>query len=140
MKILCFADDRKTVKAELKSNACELFKTLVKLYLYPNHESVSHWKQEIAAFLNRVSKLKGSNKLPSKEFILKNTWSIYEDLVPNMVKPTIEDYGPTEVKINVIELHSKCKLYFDWIAEELSSNGLVSNKSIYEKLDSIFNL
>ena len=140
MKILCFANSKTSISSELKSNSGELFKTLVKLYLYPNHVSVNHWKQEIAAFLNKVPRTKGNKKFPNKHFILKNTWEIYEDAISNMIEPIIEDYGDTVVMIDVDDLYEKCEAYFNWIAGELSSNGFVSNKRIYNKLDSIFNL
>ena len=139
MKRLIFgmAKSKKDTFSKLESKTPELMDTLIKLYLYPDHESKLHWRQEVSSFINMVPKLKGSNAFPKSEDIIKNTWKVWSDCLLDWIDPIMEDYGYSDKSSNKKELYDNCKSYFEWLGKELSSRGKLSNKSIYEKLESL---
>ena len=59
------ADSKKDLERSLKPITDNIIWHLFKLYLMPNNINRNHWKREIASFLNKVSKLTGSNKYPT---------------------------------------------------------------------------
>lgn len=135
--ILGMAKDKKSTLASLEAKTPELMDTLIKLYLYPDHESVNHWRQEVAAFINSTPRLKSNNKFPKAKDILKNTWYIWEDCLLDHINPIMEDYGDVKYHINKNDLYYSCQKYFEWLANQLAANGLVSKKSIYEILNDL---
>lgn len=132
--ILGMAKSKKEAFKNLESKTSILLKHLVKLYMYPKHESREHWMKEIALFINEAPRLKSSNKLPKESDILKYTWDVWEDSFLNWVKVLPEDYGEPDFKIDLEDLYLSCQLYFEWLATQLSNTGAVSKAAVRSKL------
>lgn len=131
---LIITTDKKQKLSVLEEKTSKLLDHLVKLYMYPNHENAQQWRQEIADSIRSVQKVEPSNKFPKKKDILKYTWYIWEDAFLDWVKVLPKDYGKPTRDIDLDDLYHSCQQYFEWLANELATIGLVSRKSIYDKL------
>ncbi len=126
--------DKKLKLSILEDKTPALLDNLLKLYMYPNHESVQQWRQEVAEYIRTAPKVEPFNKFPKKKDILKNTWYIWEDSFLNWVKALSEDYGEPTREIDLDELYHSCQQYFEWLANELATIGLVTRKEVCDKL------
>lgn len=114
---------------------------LIKLYLYPSSQYVSHWKQEIFNFQNKVSKLKHSKKYPSAAFIYNNTYKINSKYIEKWMENIVEDYKLENIRpdrLNSREVKIKIEEYYRWLAANLSASGAIYRNSCYKKLDELF--
>lgn len=128
---------RKDVGADLEQGCSELILHLIKLAFFPNSSNVSKWRKEVANFLHRTFSFKGSHKLPSKKFILSNTYYIHEKYIDRYFEVILLDYGKPENEIDIDQIKVNIKLYFEWIAEELSKAPAIPYTSIYKKLEEL---
>lgn len=78
--IRSFAVTKREVQADLRAAAKVIIEHLIKIFLYPDAQEKGHWKREVAAALNDVPKMKGSNKLLKAKFILDSSWMAWEDI------------------------------------------------------------
>lgn len=126
--------DLKTMRDYLWRTSGQIVIHLMKLCMYPDNLSCSHWISEIWTFLNHVDKLKGKNKFPDKDFILKCIWSDidYNDIV-GWQRGLIKEYGPGQ-QLDIINVYDKCDDYMHWLSDNLSSSGYVSKSHVYHKL------
>lgn len=134
--IQSFAETQQEIHRYLVSRADVVIEHLIKIFLYPERQEVSHWKQEVAATLNRVYKLKSDNKYPSKDWILENSWNVLDDIIRDSIVPIEEDYGHSS-NDNFYNIYNKIYSYFDWLSGELSKTDRVSNTRIYDKIDEL---
>lgn len=112
---------------------------LVKLALFPDSEYVSHWMDEIHAFLPRVYKQKANNRFPDKGYIY-NLLSGENDNIPairqnvldieNELKP--EERTDQELLIFMDNYHR-------WVSEQLAERGFVKRSDVREFLTSEMN-
>lgn len=131
-----FADRQRDIHRYLVSRSDIVIEYLMKIFLYPESEKLSHWKLEVAVALNRIYKLKDTNKYPTKIWILLNSWNVIEDTIRDSIPVIMEDYGESEhADLNII--YDKIHSYFKWISEELSKTGRVSNTRIYSKIEEL---
>ena len=137
--ILGFSRRKSDIAALIEENTREIIQHLIKLWLYSDAETCNHWKQEVYGFLYQVPRLKGSNKFPSKKFILNNTIVINEDNILALLKIVITDYSNQYEQKNIEypTMKKHILLYFDWLAEELSINGKVARNDVYAKLSEL---
>ena len=71
--IFSMSMSRKDLASRLEETTIPLIEHLIKLYIYPNlSEYVSHWRQEVYEFLHSVSRIKGKNIFPCRNFPLKD--------------------------------------------------------------------
>lgn len=77
--IRCQAKHLSDIGADLEQHTPPVIQALIQLYLYPYVTTTEHWRQEVWANLHSVDLRKGTNKLPKRDFILKNT------IVPNRI-------------------------------------------------------
>ena len=131
---LIITTDKKLKLTVFTEETPKILKQLVKLYMYPNHESTQKWRQAIANCTRIAPKVEPFHKYPTKKDFLKNTWFIEEDSFLKWVKVMPEDYGEPMRDIDLDELYSACQQYFEWLANELATIGLVSRKRICDKL------
>lgn len=109
---------------------------LIKLYLYPGHESTIHWRREVANFLNSTDTLKGSHKLPTARFILHNTIDVHLPFIQSYARQVVYEYGGSSYwPAELDALSTNIKNYFVWIANRLSKEPQVSYPEIYEWLE-----
>lgn len=126
------------IGADIEDKTLPVMQRLIQLYLYPNASTRSHWRQEVWANLHQIDLRKGSNKLPKKEFILRNT------IIPNMrfiesyaKSVTDKEYEFTSIEVNYDDLCGLVTIYFDWLATRLSQTKYVACKEVYTKLATI---
>ena len=128
---------KKEIVARLEEVTRPLAQHLIKTLLWPESEYAAHWRQEIYNFLHNVSKLKGSNKFPSAEFIYRHTIGCNTDLISVWYQHIVEDYAASygEPRCGFDE----CSVtdYFRWIASELSTMGEVSRSAVYRTLTNL---
>lgn len=137
--MLMFSRRKSDIAAMIEENTREIIQHLIKLWLYSDAETCNHWKQEVYGFLYQVPRLKGSNKFPSKKFILNNTIIVNEDNILALLRIVITDYENQyeQKKIEYPTMKKHILLYFDWLAEELSINGKVARNDVYAKLSEL---
>ena len=137
--MLMFSHRKSDIAAMIEENTREIIQHLIKLWLYSDAETCNHWKQEVYSFLYQVPRLKGSNKFPSKKFILNNTIVINEDNILALLRIVITDYRNQYEQKNIEypTMKKHILLYFDWLAEELSINGKVARNDVYAKLSEL---
>lgn len=107
---------------------------LIKLYLYPRSRDVEHWRREVANHSSQSFTLKGSHKLPSASFILKNTIQVHRRFIPNYIKCILEEYGSSRYS-NDDTLVNRIEQYFNWMADQLSTNIKIPYSEIYAELE-----
>ena len=128
------AEHKKYVELHLRRNMVSLIIHLIKLLLYPESQEVNHWRKEVSNFLYEVPLLKVNNKLPSKEFILENTWEVYSDSIPNYVKFVTKSISEEPKVVDNDNIYDTLNNYFHRLANELSVNQIVTRKDIINKL------
>lgn len=136
--IRCQAKPLSDIGADLEQHTPPVIQALIQLYLYPDVTTTEHWRQEVWANLHSVDLRKGTNKLPKRDFILKNT------IVPNMrfiesfVASVIDkEYEFDPIDVDYDDLCGLIDNYFDWLATRLSETRYVACREIYTKLKSI---
>lgn len=134
--IVAMSFDREKVRDILISSSEKIIEHLIKILYYPNSDNVDHWKIEVYSFLNRVPKLKGSNKWPSKKFILSSI-SGYNDAIEAFTNPVIHKYGTPETNIPDSEIVKAIESYQDYLSSILSAQGYILDSDIYSKIDDI---
>ena len=96
-----------------------------------------HWKQEVFGFLPRIKKLKNTKKFPTVKFILKGLQTS-NDMIGNLiyqVKHIEKDLSP--IDISETDALKAIEGYQNWIAQELSTKGLVIPDDVYAKLTEV---
>lgn len=120
---------------------------MLKLMIMPNHSARNHWQGEIAGQLNRITLLKSTKKFPSSDNLLKWTYYDNEDSITDFIwlkneLDNIHDEYGVEYDGDIYRLaetfQNICYKYFSWLAEQLSLNGSIRNRDIYQKLDELF--
>jgi len=128
---------RSKVMTYLMHHAPNVIEHLVKIWVNPDHESVSHWSNEVYAFMPRIPKMVKIG-VPDKYFILDNTYTGYVDLIPRFVKDAQKNYGYSQdVDINV--LANWIKDYFIWYSDSLDPDGSISRQQIRDWINTTIN-
>lgn len=126
------------IGADLEDRTPPVIQALIQLYLYPNVSTTEHWRQEVWANLHQIDLRKGSNKLPKKEFILKNTIFPNLKFLASFIESVIDkEFEFTRIQIDYDELAGLIDNYFEWLATRLSQTRYVAAKEVYTKLQSI---
>ena len=140
------AQHKRDIEALVQGKAIVIIDHLLKLLIMPNSDSRKHWQGEIAGQLNRMQRLKNSNKLPTAKEIYQWTyWNnidyiLDEPAIANEVENVRDDYGfDYQGSINALRsrLDTVCSEYFSWLSEQLSTNTFLRNIEIYKKLDEL---
>ncbi len=119
---------------------------IFKLLIMPDNSTRNHWQGEIAGLLNRITPLKNTKKFPSSDNLLKWTYYDNEDSITDFTWITKEldnIYDDYDVEFNgdindlISDFKEICFDYFSWLSEQLSIDGTVRNRDIYNKLDEL---
>lgn len=136
--IFGFAYSRSKIAEDLEANVRSIIRHLIKLWRYPYSDSVSHWRQEVYGFLYEVGRLKGSNKYPSSNFIMKNTYEVNKSDISKWLNGVSRVYDnkfeSTGIRNDVDLMNTRIKEYFEWLAATLSVDGYVFPEDVYAKL------
>ena len=114
---------------------------LIKLYLYPSNPAVKHWRREVANQLSASYTLRGSHKLPSADFIMKNSFDVHGRFIPTSIKCVIDQYGEPEYYTHDdfdaqdLALAESIEQYFLWLASRLSEVQQIPYSEIYNYLE-----
>lgn len=125
--------------ASIESHTFPVMCAIAQLYLFPNTIYQNHWRQEVWSGLNTMDRLKGSNKLPSTEFIYKNSFEVNKNSVQDAIDWAI-DHEQSLVPIDNIDVSHLTTVmdeYFQWLSEKLSYNRYLKSKDVYCKLDEL---
>ena len=127
------------IGAEIEESTQLIVQHLAKLYLFPESRDVDHWREEVATFLNSVPLRKGKNKLPSAQFIYKNTFEANEAYIAQYYNVVCMDYvcddNPVTLQPRSInDFVNKVKLYYVWLSNNLSRFRVLPNLEIKNKL------
>lgn len=126
--------DKQTIKLKLANCAEQLTDHLIKLYLFPNTDYVTHWRKEVWNFLNKVPRFSYNNKRPSSKFIY-DIISGYVDDAENLMYTTMSEYDAhVPQRFDPDELEAMLSDYFEWLSNELSENGSTTSSKVYDKL------
>ena len=139
IKIFELAQRRRDVAAWIEDKTFPVLVALAQLYLFPDIQYVNHWRQEVWSNFNRVKFLMGRNKVPSKEFILKSGWEVNKKYVKRYLDYTLGKEYQLEPIANMDSdvFYEIAESYFDWLAEKLSEESVVSPKEVYSKLEEL---
>ena len=131
---------RREISAKLDETTRTVIQHIIKVLLFPKSPKVPDWKQEVYDGLHNVSLIKGTNRLPSDRFILKNTIERYKQFIPVWQYNIVTDYYiihgyPVEIPYDHLE--KKIKSYYQWLAGQLTVFGDVARTDVYDKLKSL---
>ena len=136
--ILAMSTSRKEVGARIEDHTPQTIIALAQLYLFTNGNRV-HWRKEVWEKFYSVDRLKGSNKLPDANFILKNSWEVHKDNLDTYLQFAIgkeESYEP-RTNVDQSQFYNIVKEYFFWLADILSQKGFVNTIAVRQKLDEL---
>lgn len=140
------AMQKRDIETKFAVKISDTVEHLFKLYLMPNHSSRNHWEGEIFGFIHKVEKLKRTNRYPSAQEIYKWTYDKVQDIVTDKKQMSIEIRDVCErynmdITIPIEEImnafNELCVDYFHWLADRLSTDGSVTSRDVYAKLDSL---
>lgn len=139
VRVIGFSRPNREIYEDLHSKAEAVTIHLIKLFLWPYVQETGHWKKEVYAAISKISKLKSSNRRPKPEEIVKHTWGIVNDSIEDwtsaLVRIMREDpvpYEPEAVSSAILE-------YFEWLADLLSSTGMVGSQEVSEEVEYLQN-
>lgn len=139
IKVIGFSRPNREIYEDLHSKAEVVAIHLIKLFLWPYVREVGHWKKEVYAAISRISKLKSSNRRPKPEEIVKHTWGVVNDSIEDwtiaLIRIMKEDPIPHELEA----VDSAIREYFEWLADLLSSTGMVGSNEVFKEVDYLQN-
>lgn len=126
---------------DIEEKTIPVMNALAQLYYFPNNENKNHWRQEVWANFHRISRLKRTNKLPSFDFIMLNTFECNKDqlkVVKRFVISKESKYEPDPDRLNNDSMFKDLvQDYFEWLASKFSQVVQISNDEIYQKLEEL---
>lgn len=135
------ARSQSDVLAKLEENTKKCMEHLAKLWIFPNSNSIKHWKHEVWSYYDGVTRVKPRNRLVSAKKILDNTWNLHSHQVKSMVERAIENESnliPDELRLQQLDiLQDKMEDYFIWIANTLSKQDDIPPSMAYDKLNEL---
>lgn len=121
----------------IDNHTFQVMVALAQLYLFPTGNRV-HWRKEVWEKFSRMYRLKHSNKLPSADFILQNSWGRNKHNVNNALNYAIDkedSYTPKSYTYD--EFYQIVEDYFMWLASQLSQNETLRLSDVKEELNSL---
>lgn len=107
---------------------------IAKILLFPNSEHVDHWMHEIWSFLPRISRLKGTNKLP-KPSMIRRALTEENDALNSylIIAQDLEDtLEPVDVPLS--KYTHVVEEYQNWLCQILSTSEQVRQVDVKAKL------
>lgn len=139
MYIYAFSDSNKEIVREIKGKTYPLIEHLIKIFAFPNAVEQNHWKKEVRNFWYHSKKNK-RNKYPSKEFLMRNSWYIYEDTIFDSLDGIIQEYSRYEpISFDYRDMYSALEDYFKWITDLLSCGTYIQTSMVSSKIEELRN-
>lgn len=133
--IYAFSKTTKEVMSKLADRGEVVVDHLIKVFLWPNSQEYNHWKQEVWSNLNRVSKLKTTNRFPTSSQIYNAIWDAVGDMIPELAKLWIDEIDESPIAFDFKNLEYAIHDYLIYLSKELSTNGIITSNKVYSKLD-----
>lgn len=140
------AQQKHYLAQSVQDSAIVIIEHLLKLTIMPNNTARNHWQGEIAGHLKHVQMLKNTKKLPTRNELIKWTYTENLDFIKNKawilseIDNIFDEYGyEYDGDINTLmeNFNDICYEYFSWLSSKLSTDGVVRNRDIYKKLDEL---
>ena len=103
---------------------------IAKIMLFPDSAFVDHWMHEIWSFLPRVSRIKGSNKLPKSSMILRALSEENDALNSYLIIAEDLEDELDPIDVTLTEYAKVVRAYQQWLAEMLSSNEQIRQADV----------
>lgn len=144
--------EKKKIEIRLLNISDQLILHLFKIFYHGNTQGrIEHWSGDLYDLLYSVPVVSGSHKFPKKDSIYQNLWGYTKDRFPTLTRGMItklnrmskgEKEGFEIIKDMTPNPECKnfCEGYFQWISEQLSRNGEVSEEEIRDKILSLLNI
>ncbi len=132
--ITAMSKSQQKIYDEVEHASKQIDKHIIRLLLYPDAQECNHWMNEIVSFLSDVDLLKGKNKWPSKKLLLK-ALETHNDILDRyrwQVQEAEDELVARNVRPDVI--YRSIRKYQDWLATELSTNGVISSHDAKDML------
>lgn len=120
----------------IDNHTFQVIVALAQLYLFPEGNRI-HWRKEVWEKFSRIYTLKRSNKLPSAQFILDNSWNKYKGRIARILQyaeDKEDSYTPIK-SATVSEFYQIAEDYFYWLADSFSRNQELLLSEVKEELD-----
>ena len=120
----------------IDNHTFQVIVALAQLYLFPGGNR-THWRKEVWEKFSRIYTLKRSNKLPSAEFILSNSWDKYKGRLARILQYAADkedEYIPIK-SAHLDEFYQVAQDYFYWLADSFSKNQELLLSEVKEELD-----
>lgn len=130
------AAGRKDVAADLEEHTMPTMTAICQVYLFPGTPYDNHWRNEVWEKLHSVKVFRGTHRLPSAEFIYKNTFDTDKQYIKQVVQYTIDkeyELKPRE-NIDYDFLEDIMDKYFQWLSDILSRDRVVGLQDVRLKL------
>lgn len=139
IRVFEFAKRKRDLSDWIEDKTLSVIDALAQLYAFPNTQYVNHWRKEVWSNFNRVKRLSGRKKIPSKKFILDSSWEINKDYTDICLDSMIQKESELTPRseIDYSEFYEKVESYFDWLAEILSKKMIVSPNEVYAELENL---
>lgn len=137
--INCNAMKRSDLAADIESKTIPVMNALAQLYYFPDNINKKHWRQEVWASFHRIQRLKRSNKLPNKEFVLLNSIECNRDqfgIVKKFIIDKESEFSPDPIRFhNDSTFKDLVTDYFEWLAAKFEIQVQIPQSEVYEELD-----
>ena len=133
---------RGKLKLKIKNHTRPVIITLAQLYIYHRDtDNYHHWSNEVISQFPEIDRLdgKGRGKLPSKKFILDNSWGEYKDSIKKLMSMAVIHEGQNQFydsdrAKNVDEFSKIVEEYLDFLATSLSQSDVLDPEEAIIKL------
>lgn len=130
---------RKDVAADLEEHTMPTMTAICQVYLFPGTQYDNHWRNEVWEKLHSVKVFRGTHRLPSADFIYRNTFGTDRRFFKQVVQYTIDkeyELKPREY-IDYDFLEDVMNQYFRWLSEILSAYRVVGLQDVRLKLEEL---
>ena len=135
--IRAMSEYQKEIRRELSAKGKQVLRHLICVILYPDALEYNHWKDEIVGFIEDVDKVKGKNKWPKSKFI-KDSISVQNDMIDAVIRQVnLKEREYTPRAVSTEEVLRGVEKYQDWLATELSANGIIDPYEAEDLIDAI---
>lgn len=127
----------KALKYYLNINAIDITEKIILAILNESVDTQMYYNTDLYNRLHCVYPHQLTNRLPSKNTILKNTLNLCEPTMHNLINDILNSLDTNFVNrksINQMYLVSAVIDYYHWLANKLSTRGCVSSNEVDDEI------
>lgn len=134
------SEKKKDIASRLDNQTYECMIAIAQLYLFPNYSKYHHhWAQEVWNHFQNISKVKKTNKYPTANFILNNTWYLNNNKVQTALDAAVYHESHLNYDADRYDDIDTAKdimfAYFIWMSERLSHEGTITFREVQNELE-----